>query len=58
MAEWRLMRFESDRTATTVPFHSDPNATEEAIITAAKERMKAELLAFDIIFGEPTVEIS
>jgi hypothetical protein len=54
LAHYRVKRFESDHTATTVPFHSDPNATEEAIIVAAKQRMEAELFAFENSFGQPT----
>jgi hypothetical protein len=53
LAEYRLIRFVSDNTPTTVPFHSNPNATEEAIILAAQELMAAKLLAFENTFDEP-----
>jgi hypothetical protein len=56
LAEHRIGRFVSDDTATTVPFSPTPNATEEAIILAAKERMAAKLLAIEDTLSEPVAQ--
>jgi hypothetical protein len=45
----------SDNTATTVPFHSTNNTSEQIIISEAKKSMAAKLLAFEDTFNQPVV---
>jgi hypothetical protein len=58
LSEYRLGRFTSDNTATTVPFNSSPDITAENIILAAKKRAEEELRAFDIAFCKTAMGMS
>lgn len=55
MAECRVQRFMSEETAPTarLALNSNLKAGAEAVKSAAKARIAAELLAFDIAFGQP-----
>lgn len=47
LAKHRLKRFMSDNTAATILFQPSSHISEEAIISKAKERMAAKLLALE-----------
>ncbi len=49
LAQYRLKRFMSDNTRTTLPFYS--NTSGEDIIHGAKDGMMKKLQAFDRAFG-------
>jgi hypothetical protein len=53
----RLTLLLSDKTLTTLPFHSKHKATERDVTRAAEKRMEAKLLAFDNSFGKDTEEL-
>jgi len=58
LARYRLALFLSNNNTSTLPFHLKHDAAEQDIIHAAKKRMEAKLLAFDIAFSKYTEGIS
>ena len=50
LQRYRLIRFESNNTCSTVPFQNSHNKNEEEIILAAQKHMARQLEAFDKAF--------